>query len=449
MLVMATSYRAFLIELYEEYLEEASFLYSQRKTLYQNPEITWKKIGEFEERLEAHIDGLVVGDQLALDVCKKHAAEGDFGELFAAMCVFCRQDRRDLALAALEQLDPGDQKKASAIADAFKYEIPDAWLQDFLTLLGSGEPKLAPILSRAFGYRRQKCGPQLMSAMRRCSPPALPEIVWSLGRIAYEPAKGPLLDFLRSEEEPVRSSAAIALARIGERAVIDHCLDQAASNSWPILPLALSGGHSMLGPLTELRQTKPADCALALGLIGDAVSVPLLISLLEQSDSGGPAALALRYITGADLSETVFVPDEVDEDELFESEREQLKQGKPLDRGDGRPFGSNITRLSQDPDDWNRWWKTHSARFVPGVPYCHGRPLSPRSLVELLAADSTPHALRKLGCEELAIRYQSDFGLETDVPTRVQVKALSVATAWSTSQVQFREGVWYFAARPV
>src|ERR1700674_1982792 len=193
-LCMATSPKAFLIELYEEYLEEASFLFEQRRTLHHNAELTWKKIGEFEERLEAHIDGLVVGDKLALGVCKRHAAEGDFGELFAAVCVFCRQDQRDLVLSIFDQLDAADAEKASAVADALKYELPNAWFPDFLTLLASGDPKLAPILARAFGYRRLPCGPQLLSAMKRCAAPALPEMVWALGRIAHKPASGPLLD---------------------------------------------------------------------------------------------------------------------------------------------------------------------------------------------------------------------------------------------------------------
>src|SRR5215472_6938612 len=119
--------------LYEEHLEEASFLYQQRVALYHNPSVTWLNVGEFEERLDAHIDGLVVGDKLALGVCKTRASEGDFGELFAAICVFCRQNERDLVLAALDQLDPADAEKAAAIGDAFKYELPDAWFPDFLT----------------------------------------------------------------------------------------------------------------------------------------------------------------------------------------------------------------------------------------------------------------------------------------------------------------------------
>lgn len=443
---MATSYRAFLVELYEEYLEEASFLYAQRLTLYRNPEVTWKKIGEFEERLEAHIDGLVVGSELALEVAKTRSAEADFGELFAAMCLFCRQDRRDLALAALERLDPADAKKAGAIADALKYEIPNAWIPDFVTLLGSGDPKFAPILARVFGYRRQPCGPQLLDAMRRCAPTALPEIVWSLGRIAHLPAKGPLLDYLRSEEDPVRSAAAIALARLGEPAVIDYCFDKAASQSWAILPLGLAGGRSAL-PLLSSLALKSADGIVALGLLGDPANIPLFLSLTEQAQFGGAAALALQAMTGAALIETVFVPDEIEEDELFEAEKEQVKQGKPLDRGDGRPFGVNVTRLSQDPRSWNDWWRAHKDQFVPGVRYRNGAPACPARLIDALTAESTPHPLRQYCSEELAIRYGNDFGIETDMPVPNQYARLSEAATWSRSG-RFAEGAWYFGGFP-
>src|ERR1700685_3553117 len=198
---MATSPKAFLIELYEEYLEEASFLYEQRRTLFHNPEITWKKIGDFEERLEGHIDGLVVGDQLAIEVCKRRVAQGDFGELFAATSVFCRQDKRELVLSLLDELDPGDAEKSCALADALKYELTKAWLPDLLLLLARGDPKLAPVLARALGYQRIECGPQLLNAMKRCAASTLPDIAWALGRIRYEPAKHSLLDHLTSEEE--------------------------------------------------------------------------------------------------------------------------------------------------------------------------------------------------------------------------------------------------------
>jgi uncharacterized protein (TIGR02270 family) len=446
---MPTSPRAFLVELYEEYLEEASFLYEQRRTLYNNPEITWKKIGEFEERLEAHVDGLIVGNKLAVDVCIRHAAKGDFGELFAATCVFCRQDRRDLVLAIFDQLHPDDSEKARAIGDALKYELLDAWVPDLLTLLASGHPKLAPVLARTFGYRRLPAGPQLLSAMKRCAPAALPEVVWALGRVAYRPSRGPLMDCLRSEEEPVRSAAAIALARMGEPEAVDYCLAQARSHSWPVMALGLSGERNALAWITELVNENGGTHGIAaLGLLGDPTSVPLLISKLEQPDCAPLAANALQCLTGAGLNETVFVPDEIDEDELFESEREQLKQGIKPTRGDGRPFGSTVTRVSQNPESWKNWWAVNEMRFTPGVWYRDGGPGSPVRLVEMLLADNTPHKLRDCCLEELAIRYGKDFRIETDTPISRQAASLAEALAWSHAEgLKFSEGHWYFGCQ--
>ena len=60
-------------------------------------------------------------------------------------------------------------------------------------------------------------------------------------------------------------------------------------------------------------------------------------------------------------------------------------------------------------------------------------------------AARTPRWLRQYCCEELAIRYGNDFGLETDMPVRSQIPRLAEATAWSRSgATRFEEAAWYF-----
>ncbi len=83
----------FATDLFLDHLSEASFLYEQRLGLFDDPELTWKALEDFEQRFEPYIDGLVVGKDSALEVCKQQALAGDFGELHAAMRVFCRQKR--------------------------------------------------------------------------------------------------------------------------------------------------------------------------------------------------------------------------------------------------------------------------------------------------------------------------------------------------------------------
>jgi hypothetical protein len=51
--------------LYLKHIEEASFLYEQRLTLLDNPDLFWRDLEEFEDRFEAHIDALAY-EELAI-----------------------------------------------------------------------------------------------------------------------------------------------------------------------------------------------------------------------------------------------------------------------------------------------------------------------------------------------------------------------------------------------
>ena len=92
----STLMRVFERGLHAEHLEEVSFLYEQRLGQLKNPAMAWSGLAEIEDRIEAHLDALVVGGELALEVCRERAAQGDFGELFAAVSVFCRSQRPPL-----------------------------------------------------------------------------------------------------------------------------------------------------------------------------------------------------------------------------------------------------------------------------------------------------------------------------------------------------------------
>jgi hypothetical protein len=236
---------------------------------------------------------------------------------------------------------------------------------------------------------------------------------------------------------------------MGKREAVDYCLDQAVSNTWPILPLGLAAGHRAITLLAELvRKSGGKDCFTALGLLGDPESVPLLLSGLEQPAVTAAAAEALSYITGAGIYQTALIPDEVGEDELVESEREELKQGKPLTRGASRSSGSVTTRLSQRAEDWNRWWEAHYTRFTKGVRYRGGKPYSPSVLLEMLEADKTPHQLRYFCSEEIVIRHAQDFGLEMDAPVNRQVAKLAEAAIGSRqNNGRFEAGGWYLSGR--
>jgi len=449
---MATSIKAFKIELYQEHLEEVSFLYQQRLGLLHNPEISWQNIGDFEERLEAHIDALVVGEDLALEVCKQQAIAGDFGELFAAVCVFCRQTQASLLAEILHSLDFQDPEKLRAVVDALKYEFPKEW-KDYCAqaLARSQTTMLLPVLAELCGYQRLALGEQLHHFLLTDTVKVNPAVVRAIGRLFVRDAQETLWQLLRHEQEAVCEAALLALLRLGDQRALQSCYLLVQTKSWPYLAFGLGGSRSVSSLLRDVVTAGRAksECILALGLLGDLSSLKALHTCLAEPELAGSAALALNLITGADLYEEVFIPEEIDEDELFEHELKAYREeGKVPTRADGKPFGTTVVQLSQDAETWKKWFLENASKFQPEKRYRNGKLYSPACLLENLTAEKTPYSIRQNAYEELVIRYGVDFPFEADLPVGNQLTIISAISNWvNENNARFQAGCWYFAGR--
>ena len=442
----------FATSLYLEHLEEASALYEQRLTLFDDPELSWQDLEDFEDRFEPHIDGLVVGEELALKACKQQAIEGDFGELHAAMRVFCRQNRLDLVLETLEKIDLDDSENMQAVGDALNDELSSVWQNDFIKFLQDNHPKLTPILPKLFGYRRiHDSSTELLQALQNgTTEESFANITWALGRLREQKAKALLFNnYLQHSSETVRTEAALALLRLGEFQTVQHCLNQANSENWPFMALGLGGRSAAVSALQNITNSERvnSDYLIALGLLGDISSIELLLQHLPNADLAEAASQAFWLITGADLFEEVFIPEEIDEDELFEEELEKLKKGEPL-YPPGEEPGITITRISQKLEDWQQWWAANKSRFKPRLRYRNGKLYSPSCLLETLQSEKSPRQIRQLAYEELVIRYNVDFPFETDMFVAQQRKVLAKYAEWiKANENKFKPGKWYFAGR--
>ncbi|MCC6418734.1 MAG: hypothetical protein IT429_10905 [Gemmataceae bacterium] len=444
---MSLSPRQFYLGLYLEHLEEASFLYDQRRALFANPEIAWTRIGEFEDRFEAHLDALVIGADLALEVCKKQTAEGDAGELHAAVRVFCRQNRKDLFLGTLEELALDDPDKCRAVADALCHELPGDWEDDLAGLLFGGDPRLIPHVARVLGYRRVKGRTDLAALVPKAPAGAAAPVLWALGRLG-DPAACSVLSqqWAKQETASARWAAALALLRQHDPHILTACMRTVCDEGWPALALGLGGGRLAVQILLDVAGSAKAtaDGYLALGLLGGVTAVASRVDRLTNSADAEAVALALHLITGAQLWEEAVIPEPLDEDELFDDERIRLKQGEAPPS-----TGTRVTRLSQSAEVWWAWWSANQRRFHSATRYRLGRPYSPAVLLDTLLAEQSPHKVRQLVYEELVVRYGADFTFEADLPVTAQRQALASLREWvKVNGGRFQEGVWYYAGRP-
>ncbi|MEM1043025.1 MAG: hypothetical protein AAGI91_10385 [Bacteroidota bacterium] len=445
LLTPSLSEEGFRIEVYLEHLADGSFLYEQRRdSLLTDFELTWLDRAASEERFEAHVDGLVLGEELALAVCQQQAEEGGAGELHAALRVVCWHERKDLLDEVLEKLDGDDEEQVLAVRDALAAELPEAWAENVVGWLADTLLWKQRVAAYVIGYRRLEAGRALLAALPQAALGVLPDLIRALGRLRVNAARTVLYnDYVQHSSETVRAEAALALLRLSEQAALQHIASHERDAAWalPLIGISGSAHHGRM-----LASAASPASATALGLLGDPVAVEALLSHLENPNLAEAAALGLYLITGHAPVEEAFVPEEMDEDELFEDELEAYRRGELPLRPDGEPYGETVERLAQDPALWRAWWSESGGRFEPGTRYRLGEPCTPLSLVRTLQAERMPRWLRQLAHEELVVRYGIDVPFESDWLVTEQQRAIVGAAQKATEDsATFQPGCWYIA----
>jgi hypothetical protein len=443
---MSTSIRDFQVGLYQEHLEEASFLYVQRRALLVDEKVPWMDLLAFEDRLEAHLDALVVGGELALQVCKERCENGDEGELFASVSLFCRHLRSKLVASAIKPLTVDQPESIDAVCDALKQELPSSWTDFVDRALARGDPPLAEILARVAAYRRLPVTNALLGMSTVAGAP-VKAIATTFGRLRSKQAREILEDWLLEASEETRSAVIFALLRIGIAPLVHdpHAFDWYTFS--PATALGVGGSRAAGNGLVSSGRPLTGDQLLAIGLLGDLQAVPLLQGYLSDSSFSNSAALALHWITGAGMYADVFVEEQLSEDEMSDEEWNRwTKEAVPPRRPDGSAYGQTERQLSTDPMQWERWLAHHLPRFDRNQRYRSGYPITPGILLQNLLDPFSDRRLRTLAAEELAIRYGCDVPFETEMPVAQQLRALGQMKEWvDEHKWQFKPGCWYFA----
>ena len=437
--------QGFRIGLYLEHLEEASALWEQRAADRENPELSWLDLGEEQDRLEAHLDALVLGGDLALAVCRQQALEGDPGELHAALRVFCRLQRSDLIGVAMEGIDPENDEALDALSDALTADMPDAWVPGAVRPDRLDDPRRLRLAADLITDRQLAGRDALLDTLPSAPAGVRAHIVRALGRTADGIVESSVRSLLKDDDAQVRLEAAVTLLRSGSPQAAPTVLSAARTDPALVPTLALAGHETALSWLHDVLKHPPSAAIAAdtLGLMGAPPSVAPLIEALN-GDEADAAAQALVLITGADLTTETFIEDVPAEDELFDEERERLERGEPLLPPDQKPRGTTIVGPSTDPEAWQTWWETNGAAFESADRFRLGHPAGPESQVASLAAPFVPHRLRGWIVDELAVRYRMPLTFETTWEVNRQLAALEEMRAWAEAQ-RFVPGRWYIA----
>ncbi|MFK7927849.1 MAG: HEAT repeat domain-containing protein [Myxococcota bacterium] len=251
----------------------------------------------------------------------------------------------------------------------------------------------------------------------------------------------------RSAHPVSRKAAITALARIGDRSVVDAIVPALAD---PVLEAPAALALLLLGDrrgvdfharaLTEDRTGLTVSPGEIVGRYGGATHHLLLLTAARGQGEGALGALQGLGLLGDPRA----VPD------LLEA----------LDRRDRRVVEvaagalQILTGHSEQLDEpgwktkWNLWWERESARFAIGVRHRQGEVFAGGLLIERMQADDP--WTRRTAYDELVITSGENLPFDSDGPWRVQQAHLQGWKNWWLEHGRsLRPGRWYLDGQEI
>lgn len=296
----------------QQHADECALLRHVRSVLVRAPHVRLHQLQRLDERIAAHLDGLVVAGDYGASLCRAALERPGAGDTFA--CAALALERRDDAmlerLLSIAAVLP-DAKRG--LLSAFGWVSADLLKGKVAPLLASRDPLRRELGLGTCRLHRVDPGVPLGAALRDQNAGVRIEAL----RTAAVLGRVDLIDRVRDahgDAEPgLRRQAAIAATLLGDRGpmlgLVLAAAQQDAAGGDAELALALQASQfDAARQLVRLLMISGAASGpsrrlvRACGWLGDARLVPWLISLMGDDRIARLAGESFSMITGADLA---------------------------------------------------------------------------------------------------------------------------------------------------
>lgn len=390
---------AFVREFQERHLGELESALRVRWDAVQEGQEPWVEAEPWESRVQAHLEALQVGGPVAVECARGllGSEDEDMDKARAAlMCLASHPPETRGWEAVAEGWGEGEEEKEVVWRQALALAQGPWVVAQVDRLLRDPRAELRAAAAWVLGWRQEGEPRGLMALLEDESLQVRQVAALGLGRWGYRPAL-PVLEralslSMQSVEEPLLEG----LLRLGSERARLHCRETCKlSHEVPEHYLRLLG---LVGAAEDWRLLRrwcglpdTATAALeALGVLGVAASVPLLLECLEarEEEVSQAAASALELLGGK-------LPG--------------------LEEAQDRHTVSAA---------WQRWWGQRRWELEQGGRWRRGQPWSLSACVEELAAPHSPNEVRRRVAREVVLRNPQAQGLEVDWPVRRQRQVL-------------------------
>ncbi len=338
---------SFQLSLLEEHLEEVQMLWELRRTALRDPDYTIEEFTEVEERLEAHVDGLLIGGDHALPLLGEGLSQTDPIEVFSASYVLLRRESGRCADLVMDSFLSAEGETLEGVTHSLVHGPVDLVRDRLLTTAKDASPAIAAAAMEALTFHRDRSVTHdrlseffahedagVRSAAWRITGMLEPdEIVAKRLKPPWRsPAKGAALE---DDVPEIRDHALLAAIWTVQPWVLDYC-DSIAQNASPedldaLLLYGILGQPSYLQRILTLGEATELgpDRFRVIGAYGHPATVDALLARMSDADAATAFAAgeAFTRITGIDVdSDRREKLEPEDSSESFETEEEFLEE---------------------------------------------------------------------------------------------------------------------------
>jgi uncharacterized protein (TIGR02270 family) len=365
-----------------QHVEDAAILHAVRVRHAADPHVSLEQLHRIDERLAAHLDGIVVGGGHAAGFLDASLEDPSAAACFA-IGVYALSTRSVALLDRLHALAATLPPASRGLRSAFGWAEP-AQLQGIVAeALESPQPhrRLAAIAASAM----HRVDPSIVQRRRLedADPFVRARVMRAAGELGMRELVSQLASASGDDDAACRFWASWSAVLLGDRQRALATLRAIAVEPGPhrdrAMQLALLASTPAAGQ--ELLRSFSSDPAQrrvlirGIGLMGDPALVPWLVEQMANDRLTRAAGEAFSLITGADLAAL------------------DLERKPPEGRETGPNDDPDDADVAMDPDDglpWpdvdriTRWWSANSRRFIAGHRFFVGEPVTPEHCVEVL-----------------------------------------------------------------
>ncbi len=389
-------------EVFEQFASDAAFLWILRSVAVHQPHYKREDIGQLEQRIDAHLDGLMTGIEESWPICVEALSFNEPGETFVATVLAFRSHDVDKIQAAVEA-GLGSDDTARGFISALGWlplNLARGWIGK---LIGSKDLGHKFLAIGGCSVRREDPGDILNRILQRDDCRQHDRLYARSLRLVGELGRADLAPYLR-EAMQTQQEDAVFWASWSAILLGDH--DAASSLKAYVFEIgpgqmrAIDMAFRVL-PVEQARRwisslsgnpTQARAVIRATGALADPHAVNWLLAKMEEPVLARLAGEAFTNITGIDL------------------EHNQLVLENPLTSPPQPNDDSEDDDVSLDEDENLPWpdpakiksiWANHGSNFVAGQRYFMGRGITPEILRDKL--ENSNQRQRHSAAMELAL----------------------------------------------